>query len=654
MIRKTCCALLPFQAGLLIAFLIGRGAWIAVFPVMGIAMLFFGFCRSKRAYAAVISLSMCAGIAASCIYTAAVFEKTIAFDGQSAAVKGYVYDKSEYDGGRYRITVKGRINGGASVKVGFYVTEEEYSSLTWGDDVTVTGVLYKIADSTSNMSARSRIAGGYYLTSPKADSVAADGHNSHRLLRFARQLREHTYDTLADKGGEGGRYLGAIICGDRRGVDETISEEMYRAGIGHIFAFSGTHIAIMISAAAVFLGTFSKRRAVNTAALITIAWGLVLFSGLSVSAIRAAIMMSVMLLSTLAVQRSDPLTSLAVAGFLICIVSPYSIASNSYILSFAGAFACSAYADALGERMHKDKTYPPVGSKRTLIAVFCTGLLQMPINALLFGRVSIISPLTNFLMLPICSLSMIMALIGLLISFIPVLSGAMIWYASVILKGCITITGALSRLPFASVCTYHIAVKCAVIFICILPILLMILPYKHFMLAGVYVLSSALMLGVSTAADYSQKDKLHIIIYSRYGSDALVVYDTEGAVFASYDSGRQCFEGLESLYQKRGLRPLDGVVCRGDIPDMPLMTDMGTEYSSEGYLSAALGETQAQRDNITLIIDSKSVVIHDKKVYNYIDGYEYELDDNALELIYDKNTGECTARRLDSGFDITV
>ncbi|MCR5816250.1 MAG: ComEC/Rec2 family competence protein [Ruminococcus sp.] len=654
MIRKTCCALLPFQAGLLAAFFMGGTAWVAVFPVMGIAMLIFGFCRSIRYYTAVISLSFCAGLAASCAYTALTYEKIIAFDGQSVSVKGYVYDMKEYDSGSCRIIVRGSIDGGQSTSVGFYIDKGDYDRLTYGDDVTVCGVVYKITDSISYQSERSSKANGVFLRGGKAERIIIGGSNSHPIFRFARQLRDKARNALADKGGEGGKYLGAMICGDRSGVDDNISEEMYRAGIGHIFAFSGTHIVIMISAVSVILEAISKRRLLNVSLLLFVTWGLVLFSGLSVSAIRAAIMMSVLLISTLAKQKSDPLTALAIAGFMISAISPYCVASNSFILSFSGSFACSFYADALGERLHKDKTYPPTGFKRTLITVFCAGLLLMPINGLLFGRVSVISPITNLLMIPVCSLCMIVALLGLLLSFIPVISGAFIWYASLMLRGCMVFTGALSRLPFASICTYHIAAKAAMVMISALPIIIMILPCKKYILFIMYSFSAAVMIGVSMIVSYTERDRLHLIIYSCKDSEALIAYDTEGTVFASYDGGRLCFEAFEKCFLTRGLSELDGVVCAGSIPDMPLMTDSGTSYSSEHYESPALGRTQIRKDSITYTFDNESVVIEDKKVYNSIDGYVYDLSDGAIEIILDKGSSGCTVRRLDNGFDNTL
>ena len=653
MIRKTCCALLPFQAGALAAFLIGGSAWIAIPFIMGIAMLVFGFCRSKRAYAAVLSLSFCAGIAASCVYTAAVYDKTRAFDGQNVSVKGYVYDMKEYDGGNYRITVKGSINGGVTAKVGFYVDEQDFDTLTYGDEVTVYGEVYKIKDTLTYQSERTNRANGIFLRGKTADRIVSEGSNEHRIFRYARELRDSAYDKLCEKGGEGGRYLGAMLCGDRSGVDENISEEMYRAGIGHIFAFSGTHIAIMISAAAVILEAFGRRRAASTAVLLALTWGLVLFSGLSLSAVRAAVMMSVLLLASLSKHSSDPLTSLGIAGFMITAVSPYAVASNSFILSFAGAFACSSFAQTLGERMHSEKDYPPVGLKRTLITVFCAGLLLMPINALLFGRVSVISPVTNLVMIPVCTVCMIMGLTGLLLSAFPVLSGAFIWYASLTLKGCITLTGALSKLPFASICTYHPAAKAVMIFIIVMPAVVMILSYRKYMIFGLYALSAALMIAASAAVSYSERDKVHLIIYTCGGRDALTAYDTDSTLFASYKGGYMCFDALEALYLKRGLCTLDGVACGGDIPDMPLMTDSGTKYSSNSVYSDSLGQAGIENGSIIFFFGDKRIITGNGTVYNESDGYKYSLDEGALEIVLDKSSGESTVRRLDNGFDNT-
>ena len=654
MVRKTCCALLPFQAGLLAAFLSGNAALLGVPFILGAALVIFAFFKSARAYAAVISVSFCLGTAASCVYTLAVYDDTVAFDGQSVSVKGYVYDKSEYDGGRYVITVKGRINEQTDAKLSFYIEREEYDRLTYGDGVTVYGDVYKITDSIIYQSESSNKANGIFLRGKKAERTVKEGINRHPLFRAARELRDSAYDTLCAYGGEGGKYLGAILCGEKGDIDSAVSEEMYRAGIGHIFAFSGTHIAIIISLASIALETLSIGRRTNSLLLLLITWGLVLFSGLAVSAIRAAVMMSVLLLSKLSKQRSDPLTSLSIAGFLITAVSPYSVGSYSFMLSFLGSFACSAYADILGERMHTDKPYPPVGMKRNIIAVFCVGLLQMPVNSLLFGEVSVIAPVTNLLMIPVCSFCLMLSITGLIAGLMsPVISGGIIWFASVIMKGCVTITGTLSRLPFASVNTCHPALKAVMIVISVLPAVIMLLSYRKNMLFILYAVSAALMIGVSSAVKYSQRDKLYIIAYSTGYGESILVYDSESAVFIT-NEGSLSFNVLERLCLKRGVPRLGGIVYDGAVPDIALLTDSETVTCSDSFESEALGSFELSYDKIIFAYEGSGVVTFEKKLYNNIDGYEYELEDGCVETELDRKALKAKVRRLDNGFDITV
>ena len=203
MIRKTCCALAPFQAGLLIAFLLGSYAAAALPAAIGIGALVFALCRKVRAYTAVIAVSFCAGVAASCVYTALIYDNTIAFDGQVVSVKGYVYDMKEYDSGACVLTVKGRINEKVDARLGFFVNKSLLNSLSYGEEVTVTGKVYKISNSYSK-------AEGVFLQGRSVQSLVTHGKGRHKLFAAAKRLRDKAYDTLSVYG-EGGAALGAML-----------------------------------------------------------------------------------------------------------------------------------------------------------------------------------------------------------------------------------------------------------------------------------------------------------------------------------------------------------------------------------------------------------------------------------------------------------
>ena len=651
-VRKACFALLPFQAGLLAAFLFKGSLWL-IPAAIGAAAVVCVLFKRLRAYAVVCAVSVSAGLITSSIYTGAVYERSIAFDGQSVSVKGYVYDKDEFDGGSKRVTVKGEIGGRVTGVVSFYISDGEYERLTYGDEIDITGKVYKITDSISYQSESYYKANGVFLKGKRAQSVIANGENHDKIFRFARELRDKSYTLLCENGGEGGEFLGAMLCGDKSSIDSDISTLMYRAGIGHIFAFSGTHIAIIISFASVALETVSKRRRVNVCVLMLLTWWLVLFSGLAVSAIRAAVMMSVLLLSQLAKRRSDPLTSLSIAGFLITSVSPYSVASYSFLLSVMGALACSAYTDFLCERINADKDYPVMGIKRSIIAVFAVGLLQLPINSLLFGEVSIIAPVTNLLMIPLCGVCLTLSVLGLCVNMISsFLSGYILWFAAKIMSGCVTISAALARLPFASVNTYQPTLKALMMIIGVMPIVILMLAHRRHLLIKAYAVSAAVMIAVSAVTKYALKDKITLIAYSTEHGESLFIYDSFGSAFITNDNVKG-FDVLERLFIKRGAERLDAVICKDSVPDIPLLTDDKTEFDSAALESSELGSAGLDDDRIVFLLDGLDIVISGKIVYNNSSGYETALDEGAVEIIFDKKDKTIKTRRLDNGFDIT-
>ncbi len=644
MVRKTCFALFPFQAGLLAAFLLGSRALLLIPFVLGAAAVCFACFKAKRAYAAVICVFFCVGCAVSSIYTLAVYDDTVAFDGQSVSVKGYVYDKKDYDSGSCAVTVKGIINDSVDAAVTFYLPYEEYSRLSYGEEITVFGTVSRIRDSALYQSERYYKSLGVFVKGGNADRVVSSGRCSHRLLRFARELRDSSFLTLSSYG-EGGRYLAAMLCGDRSYISSSAENELYRAGIGHIFAFSGTHITIITGALAAALELISKRRRVNTAVVLCFTWALVLFSGPAVSAVRAGVMMSVLLLTRLLKRPADPLTALAIAGGLITAASPYSVGSYSFLLSMEGAFAYSAYTDFLCERLHEDKFYQIVGIKRTAIATLCVGLLQLPVSALLFGEVSVIAPLTNFLLIPVCSVCLSLAVIGLVIGLVPAASGAVLGLSAVLMKGCVTLARLLSLIPFSSVNTSHTAVKCVCAFICVLPVILPLLARRRHILVKLYAAAAALLVAVSAVTYHLSRDKLHIIIFPTDYGEAALLYDTEGSLFIS-NGGAQSIRTAEQLTLDRAVPALYGAAYKGMAADSAFLDSSPYITGSGGQLQSPLGNAALESKKIICTNAFLDIVITDKKVYNNSNGYEIDLADGAVELTLDRRSGELTVRRL--------
>lgn len=203
-------------------------------------------------------------------------------------------------------------------------------------------------------------------------------------------------------------YFQSLMLGDKSGLykDDAMYTAMSRAGFMHIVAVSGMHVAVLVSFLQMILG-IGRRSSVLSLILV---WCFVLITGGSPSAIRAAFMQTLLLLAPLLRRENDPPTSLFTALALILAVNPCAAASVSLQLSFAAMAGLLITGDFFLLRIgsyDRDSwqarlTRYVTGTLASSVGVL---LFSVPLVALHFGTVCLLSPVANVLALwtvPIC------------------------------------------------------------------------------------------------------------------------------------------------------------------------------------------------------------------------------------------------------------
>ncbi|OCJ67780.1 hypothetical protein A6U97_03430 [Agrobacterium tumefaciens] len=193
------------------------------------------------------------------------------------------------------------------------------------------------------------------LVSPVGDARADKGWlewADMRLYGLRSAIAERIRTTI---GGDAGAFAASIITDERQAISAETMEALRLSGLAHIVAISGLNMAL--ASGIFFVGlrlVFSlfpafaqrwpvKKIAAFAALLMTLAYYLI--SGFAVSAERAWLMMSVMLIAVLFDQPSLSLRNVAISALIILAFSPSEIMGPSFQMSFAATIALvSAYA----------------------------------------------------------------------------------------------------------------------------------------------------------------------------------------------------------------------------------------------------------------------------------------------------------------------
>lgn len=135
--------------------------------------------------------------------------------------------------------------------------------------------------------------------------------------------------------------LSAMLTGHRDWLTPSARELYSTAGIAHILALSGMHVAILtlICSLITLPLTLCGHRKWAMTATICMLWIFAIATGMSVSVVRSAIMASLMLTALIADRRPVAVNALCAAALAVLLADPLQLFSVSFQLSFAAVLS---------------------------------------------------------------------------------------------------------------------------------------------------------------------------------------------------------------------------------------------------------------------------------------------------------------------------
>lgn len=137
-------------------------------------------------------------------------------------------------------------------------------------------------------------------------------------------------------------FISALTLGYKADLTDDIQEAFRASGTSHILAVSGLHVGIiyaLINILFSFLGNSGKRYIIRQLLIIAILWAYVFITGMSISVIRAAIMLSLFCIGNATMRSGFTYNTLAAAAFLILIFRPFSFFEVGFQMSFGAVLS---------------------------------------------------------------------------------------------------------------------------------------------------------------------------------------------------------------------------------------------------------------------------------------------------------------------------
>jgi competence protein ComEC len=234
-----------------------------------------------------------------------------------------------------------------------------------------------------------------------------------RLRRTLAEFRESLGRSLRKAvPGDAGALSVAMVTGDRRGIPERLAIAYREAGTAHILAISGMHITLVggLAMGATALA-FGRHRRVFLLAPVATVWAYAAVAGLSPSVMRAALMFNVFVLAYASGRQKSALPALAVAAAVMVAVSPGTLSSVSFQLSFAAMAGIAVVATRINSLVPARSALPAWAA--TLIQAAAAGLgataATAPLFLFHFGSFAVWGAVATLALLPALPLLVISA-----------------------------------------------------------------------------------------------------------------------------------------------------------------------------------------------------------------------------------------------------
>ena len=234
------------------------------------------------------------------------------------------------------------------------------------------------------------------------------------LRQRSRLLERLRMQGLAD---DAYAVVAAMTLGDKSALSGRMKDVYSRTGASHVLALSGLHLGIIYTLLSLMV--VGRRWRVLSQLLVVLSiWAFVFLVGMSVSVVRAAVMISTYALLSLGHRDKMSVNTLAFTAIIMLMANPYALFDVGFQLSYLAVFAILVLLP-LSDRLVSREFLMSHGLLRWLwgmASVSCAAQIGVaPLIAYYFGRFSTFFFLTNFVVVPATMLILYLSLATLML-----------------------------------------------------------------------------------------------------------------------------------------------------------------------------------------------------------------------------------------------
>jgi competence protein ComEC len=293
--------------------------------------------------------------------------------------------------------------------------DEEFSL---GDSISFNGALKLPMENTNPKLFNYKL---YLLTKKIHTTMSVKEYSVNRV-----KYNENIFYDLKDKfqkditslfnkylSSENSNLITAIILGKTDLVEEDELLKYRELGLAHILAVSGLHIGIIAGFINYLLSRIGIKRKLNFVITISIIYLYVALIGFPASAVRACIMFTILYFSQIVHEPYDTINTISFSMFICLLINPFWLFNIGFQLSYMAVISLFLYSKKIENLFYPWKNNF-IMTLSSIIAVF-VGLL--PIQSYYFNRIQLMGFISNLIIVPLLSLSLIIAVFMIIFNY---------------------------------------------------------------------------------------------------------------------------------------------------------------------------------------------------------------------------------------------
>lgn len=328
-----------------------------------------------------------------CLQRVEKYQKVQSFIDKNIQIDGYILSRDSES--QYTFRSSGGDLGDVTLKI------PQYSVIHTGESCTVSGKLVEPESFEDFDYKKYLYRKDIYSILEVQGYECKDGGNT--ILLFRSGVEEKVNRSLPEP--ESSLLVG-ILFGSKRIFTKEFSNALQASGLSHIISASGYNVALLASFVDRIFGRFNGRLIIIIK--ISVIWMFALIAGLSASIVRASAMSTIYLFALLLGRdTSKGVLILFCITVLICL-NPFIMYDIGFLLSSSATVGLIFFPKCFE---CKNKWI-----EENLIPTLTCALFTLPVVIYFFGKISVISIITNLIAAPVVQSTIYLGLIATILN----------------------------------------------------------------------------------------------------------------------------------------------------------------------------------------------------------------------------------------------